>query len=412
MATVYRKTYTRPIPAGASILTHRGRQCARWADPRGRMKTVPLTEDGTKLLLERSRWYIDYKDAAGRRRTVPGYTDRALTEQEAARLERDGERARSGATVADPGKARKALPDVLATYLAELERLGRSAVYRANQGRLLKILARDLGWGTLARVESEAMARWLRDAQKAGKSPRTANEYLETACAFLNWCVRSGYLEHNPLARVGKAALTERRRVRRALADEELGRLLESAGPRRLVYLTAMYTGLRRNELRQLQWGDVHLDAAQPHVRLRAATTKNRKAESIPLHPELAAELRATRPTRVGPASPVFDRIPTNETRRRDYERAGIARLDERGRQSDFHALRLTYCTMLHRQGVPLRQAMALMRHSDARLTTQVYTDQGMLDVGSEVGKLPWVGRKAGPAAGASTDTGTDTTPG
>jgi hypothetical protein len=61
---------------------------------------------------------------------------------------------------------------------------------------------------------------------------------------------------------------------------------------------------------------------------------------------------------------------------------------------------------------VPLRQAMALMRHSDARLTTQVYTDQGMLDVGSEVGKLPWVGRKAGGLAGASTDTGTDTTPG
>ena len=302
------------------------------------------------------------------------------------------------------------LTEVLSTYLAELERLGRSAVYRANQGRLLKILARDLGWGTLPRVEARAMTRWLCDAQKAGKSPRTANEYLETACAFLNWCVRSGYLERNPLERVGKAALTERRRSRRAIADEELRRPLESAGPRRLVYLSAMYTGLRRNELRQLQWGDVHLDAAQPHVRLRAATTKNHKAESIPLHPELAAELRAARPA-AGAGSPVFDRIPTNKTRRRDYERAGTARLDERGRQSDFHARRLTYCTMLHRQGVPLRQAMALMRHPDARLTTQVYTDQGMLDVGSEVGKLPWVGRKAGDSAGESTDTGTDTAP-
>lgn len=412
MATVYRKTYTRPIPTGASTITHRGRRCARWTDPRGRTKTVPLTEDGSKLLLERARWYIDYTDAQGRRRTAAGFTDRALSEQEAARLERDQERVRSGASAVDPGRAREAFAGVLATYLAELERLGRSAVYRANQGRLLKILARDLGWGTLARVEAATVTRWLRDAQQAGKSPRTANEYLETACAFLNWCVRSGYLEQNPLARVGKAALTERRRVRRALADDELRRLLESAGPRRLLYLTAMYTGLRRNELRQLQWGDVHLDAAQPHVRLRAATTKNRKAESIPLHPELVAELRAARPARAGPTSPVFDRIPTNKTRRRDYERAGIARLDERGRQSDFHALRLTYCTMLHRQGVPLRQAMALMRHSDARLTTQVYTDQGMLDVGSEVGKLPWVGRKAEPAAGESTDTGTDTDPG
>jgi integrase len=225
------------------------------------------------------------------------------------------------------------------------------------------------------------MARWLRDAQKAGKAPRTVNEYLETACAFLNWCVRSNYLEQNPLARLGKAALTERRRVRRAITDEELGRLLSAAGPRRLLYLTAMYTGLRRRELRHLQWGDLHLDAPHSHILLRAAMTKNRKAESIPLHPELAAELRT-------------------------------ARFDERGRQSDFHALRLTYCTMLHRQGVPLRQAMALMRHSDARLTTQVYTDQGMLDVGMEVGKLPWVGRKTEDPGGKSTDTGTDTAAG
>ncbi len=199
MATVYRKTYTRPIPAAASIITHRGRRCARWTDLRGRTKTVPLTEDGSKLLLERARWYIDYTDAQGRRRTAPGFTDRALSEQEAARLERDQERVRSGASAVDPGRAREPLPGVLATYLAELERLGRSEVYRANQGRLLTILARDLGWGTLARIDAVSMARWLRDAQRAGRSPRTANEYLETASAFLNWCVRSVYLERNPL---------------------------------------------------------------------------------------------------------------------------------------------------------------------------------------------------------------------
>ncbi len=197
--------------------------------------------------------------------------------------------------------------------------------------------------------------------------------------------------------------------MRRALTDDELARLLEVAGPRRLLYLTAMYTGLRRGELRQLQWGDLRLDAERPHVHLRAKTTKNRKAESIPLHPELVAELRAARPPGGGAGSAVFARIPTNKTRRRDYERAGIERLDERGRQSDFHALRLTYCTMLHRHGVPLRQAMALMRHSDSRLTTQVYTDQGLLDTTQEVGKLPWVARKAGTAAGEVTDTGTDT---
>jgi hypothetical protein len=164
MATIYKKTYTRPIPDGASILIHRGRRCARWADRRGRTRTVPVTGDGAKLLLERAKWYVDYTDVAGRRRTAVGYTDRALTEQLAAKLEQDQERVRSGAAVADPGKARRPFPGVLAAYLGELERLGRAPVYRANQRRLLNVLARDLGWGTLAQIHAEPTARWLREA--------------------------------------------------------------------------------------------------------------------------------------------------------------------------------------------------------------------------------------------------------
>jgi hypothetical protein len=149
----------------------------------------------------------------------------------------------------DPGRVRTPFPKALDAYLADLERLGRARAYRENQRRLLQALARDLGWSTLASVQAGPVTGWLRDFQARGRAPRTANLYLETAGAFLNWCVRAQYLEANPLARIGKADTTLKRRVRRALTDAELTALLGSAGPRRLVYLVAMYTGLRKGEL-------------------------------------------------------------------------------------------------------------------------------------------------------------------
>lgn len=59
-------------------------------------------------------------------------------------------------------------------------------------------------------------------------------------------------------------------------------------------------TGLRRGELRQLRWGDLHLAAPQPYVQLRAENTKNRKADVLPLHPDLAALLKAMMPGHPG----------------------------------------------------------------------------------------------------------------
>jgi hypothetical protein len=40
--------------------------------------------------------------------------------------------------------------------------------------------------------------------------------------------------------------------------------------------------------------------------------------------------------------------------------------------------------------GVPLREAMELMRHSDVRLTMSVYTDSSLFALRPAVEKLPW----------------------
>ena len=68
-------------------------------------------------------------------------------------------------------------------------------------------------------------------------------------------------------------------------------RLLKVAGTRKVIYLMAVYTGLRRGELSKLLRTDLHLEAAQPFISFRASATKNHKQEIIALHTDLVSEL-------------------------------------------------------------------------------------------------------------------------
>ena len=72
--------------------------------------------------------------------------------------------------------------------------------------------------------------------------------------------------------------------------------------------------------------------------------------------------------------------VPTIKTFDKDLEAAGLPKKDARGRVLDFHALRMTYITHLRLAGVSLDMAKRLARHSDVRLTEDIYTDFDLLD--------------------------------
>jgi integrase len=146
---------------------------------------------------------------------------------------------------------------------------------------------------------------------------------------------------------------------RRALNDDEARRLL--ACPRKLLYLLAMHTGLRRGEINALHGGDFHLDAVNPYWAPPAAFVKNRKEQPRPLHPELVAELQKLKAAgKLKPEDTVFpERVPPMKTIRADFKAAGIPLKDERGHVVDFHALRTTYITRLQRAGVSAGEVLA-----------------------------------------------------
>jgi len=165
---------------------------------------------------------------------------------------------------------------------------------------------------------------------------------------------------------------------------------------RRLVYTLAVWTGLRRGEIKQLTWGDIQLGTVPGQIHLRAQTTKSKRADSLPIHPQLGDALRAWR-AETGPAPSeaeglpdyLVSTVPDMKCLRADLALADIAAKDEAGRYVDFHSLRVSLSTMLAAHKVSPRAAQALMRHSDPRLTASVYTDEKLLPLAAELGSVP-----------------------
>jgi integrase len=321
---------------------------------------------------------------------VPLHTsDKQVAEQALRRLVAEQEREAVGLLPARALRqgAEKSMQDHLQDFIVDLERRGRSGDYVRHVQERVSTLIEACRWSRLADVTADSFQKW-----RGGKaaSPKTINEYLAAASALLHWMEDNGRASGNPLARVRRVEARGRETFRRrALTVEQCNALLSVAGSRRLLYLVALTTGLRRGEIEGLRWDGLELDSANPCARVRASTAKNRREALVQLPVKLALELRAVRPIGASAGDLVFPNgIPRNRDLRCDYTRAGIP-LREADSKMDFHALRHTFCTLLQRNGVSPRVAMEAMRHSDMRLTAKVYTDAMALPTREAVEGLP-----------------------
>src|ERR1700722_13463143 len=289
------------------------------------------------------------------------------------------------------------LLDHLKDYLADLSAMGRDPEYIYIVDKQIRKLLQECRWTALPSVTSDSFLKWR--SRQRGKAPKTLNDYLASLSGLLRWMERNERLEKNPLRLVQKVQTNGRQgRHRRAFTHEEMQRLLAIAGTRKVVYLAAVYTGLRRGELSKLLKTDLHLDAKQPFMNVRASTTKNHKQATIAVHPDLLPELRDLLSKLPARESRVFaDLLPTMDTFRADLKAAGIEFVDAQGRRADFHALRHTLATNLMLAGTSPRIAMEIMRHSDIKLTTKTYTDAGLLPLAETVINLPSLTKSSEP---------------
>lgn len=273
-------------------------------------------------------------------------------------------------------------------YISDLQARQVSAKYSSNERHQILIPAEHCGWRTIADVNSADFLRWRPLGSERG--PRTLNMYLASLDTFFTWLRRSGRTNADPFA--GVTEVNEKRdirRKRRALTDGEVKRLLLAAPEwRRIVYFLVLWTGLRRNEVKNLTWGDVILDADCPRIVLRGETTKNGKVDSIVIHPELEIELRRLWGEGQKASARVVRMFSRMDPIKADLARAGIEFKNEWGR-ADFHALRHTFNMRMQVNGVSLVFAQRAMRHSDSKLTTDVYFDPTIAARSNALAQVP-----------------------
>jgi len=289
--------------------------------------------------------------------------------------------------------AGRLLTEHLAEFLAYMEGLNRSASHISHVGTRVRKLIADCGWRYLSDVTAKSFELWRQ--KKSGElSVKTRNEYRAAMFSLLAWLEENEQLAVNPFKRVKKTEGRGQETVkRRAATHLEMDALLSKAGVYAVAYLAAATTGLRRGELSKLEWGDVHLEAAEPVALVRAVTTKDRKPAKVYLGRQLVAELKKLHSSGVPSNSLVLaGRMPTTKQMREHLKAARIAYVDEQGRRLDFHALRMTLDTNMAIAGVPDAVRMKVMRHKSPRLTLETYTDSEKVPVAGALAKLPEFG--------------------
>jgi site-specific recombinase XerC len=351
-------------------------------------------------------WWIEYVDANGDRAYAKGFTDKGLTEQLAAKLETEVMLRKRG--MIDPENERLVAikQSSIDTHLEVFERSLDNATPKHRKLTMTRIrrLIAQCGIESIGQINAEEVEQALKDLRKAEDlGARTYNHYLQAIEEFGKWLVASKRLLSNPVAGIARLnAETDVRHKRRALTPEEVMLLVESArssgqevqgydGEQRArVYLMSFMTGLRRKELASLTPRSFYLDAPQPILKVKAACSKHRREDTLPMHPELVVMVRDWVKD-MDPDTEFFPRLDKKKTWlmvQKDLERVGIPYETTEG-IADFHAAgRHSHVTGLLRNGATLVQAKELARHADVRMTMK-YTHIGLDDQAKALSGLP-----------------------
>ena len=145
-------------------------------------------------------------------------------------------------------------------YFAHCEHAGQADKTISEKRRYLTRLLDDLGAERLSGLTPDAVEGRLRTMRESGLSARTVNFMRQAVVALMNWAQRTGRVERNPLGVICRLDESRnRRRVRRPLTEDELARLLGVAEPRGRAawYLAAVLAGLRKGDLKPLEWRDL-----------------------------------------------------------------------------------------------------------------------------------------------------------
>ena len=430
MAQVIKITTTKVLPPNA-VTVQKGDERFFVIRRAGKPVMCPLTPCGTKYRIESRKWYAQYNGIDGKVKRRPAFTDKSASLKLAEELEKRATMRRMGCATTGETLFELSMAELIERFAKYLQSKNNTPDYcKMTEGRIRK-LCEGAGIRVWGQLTPSAVLAWL-SAERESKSMgiKTSNYYLIAIKELCNWAVNESIASENPL-RSAKPMNAEGdvRRRRRAITTDEFVLLVDAAmngkpiqgmnGPERaLLYVVAAWTGFRRGELASLTVSQLQLDGVDPTITVSAAYSKRRRRDVIPLHPsvvELIREWLVVNPKKS--SDKVFDLASSNgyirstskmmaadlaaaraawiEEEKDDDAKAKRKASDFLSYESndsafaDFHANRHTFITNLGRSNVSPKLAQTLARHSDIRLTFDIYTHVDQDEQAAAVSTLP-----------------------
>lgn len=158
-----------------------------------------------------------------------------------------------------------------------------------NVGGQLRMFVSFGGVKTIQEITSKMIANYLADCTSKGQKPKTRKEKLGIIRAWLEWAMRfPKYVTENVADAVPIPVVAKQDVV--YLTSEEVGKALEAVQGDLIapVVACAIYAGLRREELAQLEAEDVNLPKRILRVRNKESwSVKTKRGRNVPIFDQL-----------------------------------------------------------------------------------------------------------------------------
>jgi integrase/recombinase XerD len=250
---------------------------------------------------------------------------------------------------------------------------------RDNASRV-RAFASQQGIADVLQITVSAVEDYVANLFMEGRRPKTVRNHLTSISRFCRFLVERGHLDRNP-CRAVKTPRPEKLPPR-FLSDAERRRAMKLAREHGIFaeVATALYTGLRREELRQLAREDVDFKGRIVIV----PRSKSRRPRQVPMSVKaekvLRQQLEATGGSRY--VFPGRESAGYTGMRRKSWWTNALRPLQEAmpiffelagtrvGR--GWHLFRHTFASRLVQRGVPIAKISAWLGHADIS-TTMVY---------------------------------------
>jgi integrase len=315
----------------------------------------------------------------------PEGDSRATTNRDVAREIARGIRRRIEAETRGPQAQEKDLAALLKDFQAVNASEGSATQAKANASKI-KAFLEGMALNRPGQVTVGAVKDWFVRLEADKLQPKTRKNHRGALSLFAEFLIERHYLDANPCRKV-RIAKTKKLPPR-FLSQNEYDRALALARENGVYaeVATALYTGMRRSELRRMKWADIDFDRAVVTV----PRSKSGTFRTIPINEKLREVLLEQRAA-TGKRQHVFPGQPKDAYSKQ--QASGMRRLSwwvdamkplqeampiftegmaDTATGRGWHLCRHTFASRLVQAGVPIVKVAAWLGHTDIR-TTMIY---------------------------------------